>query len=69
MKNVLIAVVALFMFTSGAKVYICTGPQSKCYHKTSSCKGLKSCSKEIRKISLEEALDMGRRPCRICYPD
>ena len=69
MKSVLIAFLALFLYASGPYVYICTGPQSQCYHKTSSCRGLNSCSKDIRKISLEDAKNMGRRPCRICYPE
>ena len=48
-------------------VYICTGPKSECYHKTSSCKGLNRCTGDIRRITLEEAVKMGRRPCKICY--
>ncbi len=50
-----------------AQVYICTGPQSKRYHKTSSCRGLKSCSKSIKKVGVSEAKELGRTPCGICY--
>ena len=53
--------------TNEVEVYICTGPQSKRYHKTSSCKGLKSCSREIVKVPLKKAKDLGRTPCGYCY--
>lgn len=49
-------------------VYICTGPQSKRYHRTIGCRGLKNCSGEIRKVSLAEAKDKYyRTPCGYCY--
>lgn len=48
-------------------VYICTGPQSKKYHKTPDCQGLRSCSKEIKAVSLDKAKSMGRTPCKWCY--
>lgn len=48
-------------------VYICTGPQSTKYHKTSTCKGLKRCSREVIKITLDKAKEMKRTPCKICY--
>ena len=48
-------------------VYICTGPQSKRFHKTPNCRGLGSCSKEIKEVSIEVARKMGRTPCGWCY--
>lgn len=48
-------------------VYICTGPQSKRYHKTPDCRGLRSCSKEIKEVTLEYAKKIGRTPCGYCY--
>ena len=48
-------------------VYICTGPRATVYHKTDECKGLLRCSRAIESIPLEEAENMGRRPCRLCY--
>lgn len=48
-------------------VYICTGSSSKRYHCDRDCRGLSSCSGEIEEISEEEAEDMGRTPCKICY--
>lgn len=52
---------------ASAKVYICTGPQSKRYHKTPDCQGLRSCSKEIKEVTLEYAKKLGRTPCGYCY--
>lgn len=48
-------------------VYICTGSYSKCYHKTDKCEGLEYCSKDIKKITIEQAKQMNRKPCRYCY--
>ena len=49
-------------------VYICTGNYSKCYHKTENCKGLLNCSKDIRKITLQDAINQyHRRECKYCY--
>lgn len=48
-------------------VYVCTGPSSKKYHKTSSCRGLKNCSKEVVKVTLEKAKEMNRTACGYCY--
>ena len=47
-------------------VYICSGPQSKCYHVTPDCKGLRNCSTDISEVTLEKAQEMGRRPCGYC---
>lgn len=48
-------------------VYICQGPYSKVYHKSNECRGLSNCSTKILKVTLEEAVKMGRRPCKIEY--
>lgn len=52
---------------SGDNVYICTGGSSRRYHCDPDCKGLSRCSGEIEEVSEEEAEDMGRTPCKICY--
>lgn len=52
---------------SGDNVYICTGGSSRRCHCDPDCKGLSRCSGEIEEISEEEAEDMGRTPCKICY--
>lgn len=49
-------------------VYICTGPQSKRYHKSPNCYGLSKCSDEIIRVTIEEARDdYYRTPCGYCY--
>lgn len=48
-------------------VYICEGPYSKVYHKSEDCRGLSHCSTKIYKVTLEEAIKMGRRACKIEY--
>ena len=53
--------------SSSGEVYICTGHSSKRYHCDRDCKGLSNCSGEIEEVSEDEAEDMGRTPCRICY--
>ena len=48
-------------------VYICTGETSTKYHCDPDCRGLSRCSGEIEEVSEEEAENMGRTPCKICY--
>lgn len=47
-------------------VYICTGPSSKTYHTSPKCNGLRNCSKEIKKVTKQQAEQMGRRACKVC---
>lgn len=49
-------------------VYICTGPRASVYHKLSVCRGLNRCSGTIEEVTVEEAINANRRPCRICCP-
>lgn len=53
--------------SSQQMVYICTGPNSKRYHRSSNCKGFNRCSGSVRKLSVEQARQMGRTPCKWCY--
>lgn len=53
--------------STGESVYICTGESSTKYHSDPDCRGLSRCSGEIEEVSEEEADDMGRTPCKICY--
>ena len=71
-KSILIVALLLsgVLFTSSSTatyVYVCMGESSVCYHKEKKCKGLTNCSKEVKKITQEEAEKMKRRPCKICY--
>lgn len=52
---------------STQKVYVCTGPKSKRYHRSAHCRGLKKCSRDVKKVSWEEAKKMGRTPCGYCF--
>ncbi|MCQ2311595.1 MAG: hypothetical protein MJZ64_07605 [Paludibacteraceae bacterium] len=65
--SILLCLFAFCLSSCEKKVYICTGPQSKCYHKKKHCRGLRSCSGDIKQITLDEAQHMHRRECHYCY--
>lgn len=44
-------------------VYICKGPNSKRYHLSKDCRGLKRCSTRIAEVSLDEAKSKKRSLC------
>lgn len=68
MKTIFLAISFSFLAcTTSDSVYVCTGPQSRRYHKSASCKGLRNCSRKIKKISLEQAKMLHKTPCHICY--
>lgn len=46
--------------------FICTGPSSRAYHVDLNCYGLQNCSGDIEDMTVEEARDLGRKPCRYC---
>jgi hypothetical protein len=48
-------------------VYICNSATSARYHKYSTCRGLKKCSKEITRVSRQSATNKNLTPCKICY--
>ena len=48
---------------SGTIVHICTGPNAEVYHYDNGCRGLNSCKHEIKAISKEKAIELGRRLC------
>ena len=47
-------------------VYVCNSSRAYAYHIDPNCSGLNRCTHGISKITLEEAQQMGRTPCRIC---
>ncbi len=49
------------------QVYICSGGSAKRYHKTDKCRGLGSCSKEIKKVDKYVAEGKDLTPCKLCY--
>lgn len=50
-----------------SSVYICTGQYAKAYHKNKNCRGLGNCRGDIKQVSIEETMRMGRIPCESCY--
>ena len=48
------------------KVYVCTGPYARAYHKYRECEGLLKCSMDIELMDEAEALDCGLHLCSYC---
>lgn len=48
-------------------VYICTGPNSKRYHRSDHCKGFARCSGSVQAMTRSKAESIGRTPCKWCY--
>lgn len=55
--------------TQGSYVYICISKNAVAYHKSrTSCRGIKNCTHEIKKVTLYDALNRYHlRACKICY--
>ncbi|MDO9152951.1 MAG: hypothetical protein Q7U47_04460 [Paludibacter sp.] len=49
------------------QVYICTSNNSKRYH-NSLCEGMQSCSCSTKIVTLIDAIEIGKTPCRFCFP-
>lgn len=47
-------------------MYVCSSARAKRYHSVSDCKGLQRCSGEILEMTIEEAEDEDKSPCRMC---
>jgi len=45
-------------------VYLCMGPRSKVYHRIENCRGLTHCSTQLKKVSLDDAINKYHR--RLC---
>jgi len=52
---------------SSPYVYVCTDSNAKVYHSTYTCKELNNCKGDFKGISLEKALELGKKKCKICY--
>lgn len=48
------------------KVYICTGSSATTYHSIKNCRGLSACKSSVKEITLDQAVAMKRKPCKIC---
>lgn len=67
MKTLLLSLLAGFLLSTSNPpandVYICNGPKSTKYHLKDNCRGLKNCSTEVQKVSLDAAKKKGRTLC------
>lgn len=45
------------------KVFICNSPQAKVYHFSKTCRGINSCTHDIKEITEADAKSLGRRIC------
>jgi hypothetical protein len=48
-------------------VFICDSRSAIAYHSTTDCSGLNRCTHQIVKISEDEAKQIGRRACKLCW--
>ena len=51
---------------SPQKVYICTGSKAYSYHVNPKCSGLSNCKGTIKAVTLSEAQQQNRKPCKKC---
>ena len=49
------------------EVYIVASKTSKSYHKTKKCITLRNATHKIKKVTEEEAIKQGRKPCKKCW--
>lgn len=47
-------------------VYVCSGRNARRYHSVDNCKGISKCSGEVIEMTIEEAENEYKTPCRIC---
>lgn len=48
-------------------VYVCTGSYARKYHYSAECNGLNNCSGNIEMITKDEAIQLAKIACEICY--
>jgi hypothetical protein len=79
-KHFLLILISLFLsgFTSAethpcvdaneqTKVIVVMSGNAYAYHKTRNCSAVKKATHKVKEVTLEEAKEMGRSPCKICY--
>ena len=79
MKKLILTVVTLLLCCSMGtvnnvnaqgpeQVYVVMSPNAHVYHCTLQCSGLRNVRHQIKKVSVEKAaIEMKRRPCKVCY--
>ncbi len=58
-----------FVALKPGEVYVVNSETSKSYHNSRDCATLKNARHRIKKISEEEAIREGKKPCKRCYRD
>ena len=53
--------------TATPKVYVCGGGAAYAYHSSETCAGLNRCSHGVSAVTVAEAEQLSRRPCKRCY--
>lgn len=66
-KMILLCSLLLFFASCSSDVYVCMGGYARRYHKSKSCKGLRNCGGIVQAMTKEEAQNMFKTPCHICY--
>lgn len=49
-------------------VFICTGLSGDAFHENANCKGLNNCDGELGEVTINDALEIGLHPCKLCFP-
>ena len=49
------------------KVIVVMSNNAYAYHKTRNCTAVKKATHKVKEVTLVEAKEMGRKPCKICY--
>lgn len=62
----ILSIVLLSSFNLSRTVYVCYSTTSVAYHGIDNCRGLNSCSHTIKSMSVSEAIELGKRPCKVC---
>ena len=69
-KTILVLLfITLLPITTQSKptyVWVCLSSGAYSYHYKENCGYLQKCSKKIKKVKLEEAIEWGRKPCKGC---
>lgn len=47
-------------------VYVCVSPTARRYHSDPDCSGLSNCTHHVEEMTVVEAEEMGKTPCRRC---
>ncbi len=63
----LICICATSFGSGDSQVYICMGKYATTYHKSPECSGLNNCKASIKAVTLRQAQEMRRTPCKKCY--